>query len=501
MAGAALAQSPFTIVRPADGSRVREKVKVLIPKGSIPSGGYVGVFLNDTFLEAVLPPLSGKYYVYTLDTKGRKLEDTPAGKADTLKLVLYAESDSKARIVDQSSVDLRIANYSNIPVPNAGLNLRYKFVPGQELIYNLTQKISVNQATEDQLNRGGKAGTIAEQEGERLRISYSVVNSYGNGDGLLRLQPLPMKGKDYADYTVDPGAGAQRFYDGDMDSIYMRVTSTGHEVFGALPPYVPMEGMAGPSVINSLYAAFPLPTLPSKSVRPGDSWQSRFQQGKLNLENRYEIDSVVSRFPARGEFVRVEWERSHPCAVIRNVIEEGTSSLDKKKIAGDDSVEESDKIGVTETIWFAMDTRKILKIVRDVTLDRKADAQTPGLGGSYGGGRPGGPPNGYPGGPGGPPGGWPGGNGPSGLGRPGGGGDTGKDFSTGLAAPIGIKQRGKPGVGGGRPGGPPGGFPGAPGGFPGGMQGRGGMGGGLGGGITSATVTRIHIVQTFTLEE
>src|SRR5476649_542729 len=75
-----LAQAPFTIVRPADGAKVRETVHVLIPKGSIPPGGYVGIFLGGKFLEATVPPLKGKYYDYALDTKKLGLPDTEPGK-------------------------------------------------------------------------------------------------------------------------------------------------------------------------------------------------------------------------------------------------------------------------------------------------------------------------------------------------------------------------------------------------------------------------------------
>lgn len=470
VASAVMAQAPFTIVRPADGSRVREKVRVLIPKGSIPPGGYVGVFLNDKFLEAVLPPLKGKYYEYVLDTKGRGLPDSEAGKPDKLELVLYAEANEKARVVDRSSVDLRISNYNNIPVPNKGLSLRYRFVPGQELVYQMTQTVSVSQQTEAQLARGGKAATM-DSEGEKIRLSYAVVNSYGNGDGLLRLQPMPTKGKDYADLTVTGDTEPKRYYDNEMASIYMRVTSTGHEIFGSMPPYVPMEGTNGGGGNFSLFAAFPLPTLPTKPVRPGDSWQSRFQRGALDMNNLYETNSVVARYPARGEFVRVEWEKDHPCAVIRNIIETGTKSKDAKKLDAAEGTGE-DKVGTTETIWFAMDTRKILKIVRDTTIDRKVETG----GGMMGGSGMGGP------------------GGPGGMGRPGAPGGAGGG-RPGVGSPADDKAFQGPKGGGGM--GRPGGAPGAPGGF----GGRGGFqGGGMGGGAASATILRIRILQTFTLE-
>src|SRR6476469_1077811 len=96
----AMAQAPFTIVRPADGAKVREDVRVLIPKNSVPKTGYVGFFLDGKFMEAVIPNLSGRYYEYLLDTKGKKIED---GK-HTLEAVLYVDYSDEPRIVDRSSV-------------------------------------------------------------------------------------------------------------------------------------------------------------------------------------------------------------------------------------------------------------------------------------------------------------------------------------------------------------------------------------------------------------
>lgn len=480
-AALAAAQAPFTIVRPADGARVREKVRVQIPKGSIPPGGYVGVFLNDKFLEAVVPPLRGKFYEYVLDTKGRGLVDTAAGQKDKLELVLYQDTEAQSRVLDRSSVEVRISNYSSIDVPNDGLNLRYRFTPGQELVYQMTQKTTISEQSEEQSLRGSKAGTLAEAEGEQLRLSYAVVNSYGNGDGLLRMQAMPKKGKDYFDYTIRPEEGQKRYYDVDIAPVYMRVSKTGHEVFGALPPYTRLmeSSIAGGF---DLYAAFPLPTLPEKAVRPGDSWRSRFQQGALDLTKLYEMSSVIARRPARGEFVRVEWERGHPCAVLRNVIEAGEKSPDAEKLANNGDEIQGDKTSISETYWFAMDTRQILKIVRDTTIDRKNVSSAGGS--AFGGTRGGGP-------------GMPGGMPPGRGGKAGGGGD---DFFQ-IPSSSTMKQR-RPSMGGGQ-GGPPGyGGPNGPGGYPGGMGGRtgGGFPGQGGAAQTSTTFMRIRIQQTFTLE-
>jgi len=484
VAAVAMAQAPFTIVRPVDGARVREKVHILIPKGSIPPGGYVGVFLDDKLVEAVVPPLKGKFYEYILDTKGRQLPDTPEGQTQKLELVLYTDYNEVARIVDRSSVNVKIGNKANIPIPNEGIKLRYKFTPGQEMIYDMTQNISVSPMSEEQNEMGGKAATF-DTEGEKIRLSYTVMNTYGNGDGLLRLQAIPTKGKDYADLTPAGATEQQRFYDTDMAPLYMRVNSTGREIFGALPAYVGFEGTVGTFETGGLFAAFPLPTLPEKAVHLGDSWQSGFQRGKLNLDNWVGASSVVKRSPARGEFVGVEWESGHPCARIRNVIEAVEKNSETAKLQEQGAQFSGDKVKIEENIWFALDTHQILKIKRDETIDQKIENSSSAFGGPAGGG----PPSGMP------------------PGMPGKGGGKGAPMGGDLNTPaIPKMQFGGPPGGGGPPQGfrppmGPGGQRGGPGmGMPPGFGG--GQNGGRGGNTQmQATYVRIHRVMTFTLEK
>lgn len=480
-----MAQAPFTIVRPADGSRVREKVHILIPKGSIPPNGYVGIFLDGKLLEATRPPVKGKYFDYVLDTKGRGLPDTPNGQTQKLEVVLYTDYEDKSRIVDRSSVNIKIGNHANINVPNSGIKLRYTFSPGQQMIYNLTQHVSVSQISEEQNSLGGKAAQ-EDTELEKIRLSYTVVNSYPNGEGLLRLQPLPTKGKDYADLTATGQEAPKRYYDVDMAPIYMRITSTGQEVFGAIPARVPFESVTGDNDPTHLYVVAALPTLPYKAVRPGDSWQSRFQDGKVDLANYVDAKSVTKHTPARGEFVGVEWEMGHPCAKLKNTIEAADNNAETKALTDKGAKIAGDKISLEETIWFALDTHKILKIQEDKTIDRKVENQT----GGFGGPGMGGPGMGAPGMPG-------------GMGGPPGMGGAGKADFMGPIAPN-MQRGGRRGGmqgGGGRMGGGMGQMGGPPGmGGPGMMP---GMGGGRNGApaATSAVYVRIHTVATYTLEQ
>ena len=463
--GAAFAQAPFTIVRPADGSKVREKVHVLIPKNSIPQGGYIGIFLNGKFVEAVTPPLSGKYYDYVLDTKGRKIAD---GKVN-LEVVLYVDYNENPRIVDRSSVSVNVANSASIAIPANGFKLRYKFTPGTELIYNMEQRMAVSTISGTQNSAGGRPAELP-LDAEKVRLLYAVDNAYGNGDGLVRIQALTNKGKDYAMLTTSASEGEpKKFYDYMMHPVYMRINNTGNEVFGSVPNYFPMEGTSGNTgedVMQNLYAVFPLPTLPTKAVRPGDSWQSRFQNGSLNLEKLDETTSLVNRFPARGEFIGVEWEMGHPCAKIKNSIAQGTKSLDGKKLASAGAAFTDDKIELSETIWFALDRGVIMKVERELRIDRKLESQggAPGMGGPAMGGPSGGPSRGGP------------------AVGPAMGGDTSRQ--------VGAPPAGMPGRGGSRQG--PGMGPGMP-----------GLGGGRSGGPSGAATVqylRIRQLSTFTLE-
>ena len=482
IAAAAMGQANFTIVRPENNSTVREKVHILFPKGSIPSGGYVGIFLNGQLIDATIPPTNGKFIDYVLDTKKLGLQDTTPGKPDRLEAKLFVNYDEKPMITKVSSVDLNIGNEANINIPDQGVKLRYAFTPGQQMVYDLTQRVAVDTISESENEKGGKAAELP-LDSETIRLLYSVDNSYTDGDGLLRMQALPEKGKDYAVLTTVQNPQPQTFYDFMMSSIYMRVTPTGHEVFGNVPLYFPMEGTAGQGANTDLIADYPLPTLPVKPVHIGDTWQSRFQEEHIDPANPWDQDSLVRNFPAEGKFIGVEWERGHPCAKIQNTISVSEMSDEDKKLLAKGSEFGGDKIKEDETIWFALDKHKILKVLRNETIETKTTGGLPGMGGPAGPGGPGGP-GGFG------PGGMPGGGYPGGGGR----GDKVNDMQMGK---FGQGPRGSGPMG---PGGRQGGF--GPMGGPGGPSGPGfpGMGRNGTGTTAEAQYVRLTIEQTFILE-
>ncbi len=478
----AVAQGSFTIVRPFDGSKVREMVKVLFPASSVPKDtGYVGIFVDGEFVEAISPKLSAdkKYFEYTLDTKAFKDGN------HKLEAKLYVDYSNQPRIVDTSSVDVVIANETSIPVPEDGFMLKYKFVPGTEHIYRLQQRVFTSAITEENQKKQGSRPFQIQEEGESLKMLYACDNSYSNGDGLIRMQVVPDKGiknREFAYLTTSSSGGVpKKIYPEDMAGIYMRVTPQGREQFGAIPDYFGLDGNAGVGARYSLWADFPLPTLPSKRVKPGDpvmsTWQSNFQLGSIDLQNLHTQKSVVEIVPARGEFLGVEWEMGHPCAKIKNSIAQGSapSKVRGASAEGPGGTKISDrKVSMEETIWFALDTGTVIKYFRDITVEGKADF---GLtdGGSGGGASQGPTSAGQ------------GSSGPRSNGKGGNGGINAGDFHQG-------PSRGAPGQGGRPTGGPGMGAPGAP-----GMGQGGGMGTGQQSG--SAGFVRVRMQMLFVLEK
>jgi hypothetical protein len=497
------AQAPFTIVRPADGSKVREKVHFLIPKNSVPDDGYIGVFTTTTdssgnqkrrFIEGVIPRTpsknpdyqdyvpdkKSKFVEYVLDTKAMSIPDGPVN----VELVLYVQYGDQPRVVDRSSVDLTIANSASIKIPDDGFKLRYKFIPGMEYVYDVEQRVSIATLTEAQNQMGARPGDLP-LEAERVRLLYAIDNVYPNGDALIRSQALPTMGLDYAYLTAEGDTAPKKFMDYEMASTYSRITNTGMEVFGSVPLYWPLGSVSGEGNVLDLFAIYPWPTLPDAPRRPADSWQSRFQEGSIDLANVYEQSKVTSSALARGEFLRVEWESGFPCAVLRNSFSASNPTKEAARLAAAGSNFTTAKETMEETIWFALDRGIVVKSIRTLTLEGKITVAAAGGMGGQGG------PAGMPGARGGTsmPGGVPGGRMPGAPGAPSGGAGGSDDKGQ---VPTGGPGGAQSGMKGGLMGGPPGyGGPGA----------RGGTrSGGTGGGSQTRFIRQI-IQAVFTLEQ
>lgn len=476
VAASALAQSSFTIVRPADGSKVRETVRLLFPMNSIPDTGYVGIYIGGKFVEATVPAKGANYRYYDIDTKARGIQDGPL----TIEAVLFVDFADKPRIVDRTSIQVTVSNSANITIPEGGFKLDYRFRPGTEWIYNLRQRVAVSNMSETMANTTSRQSLLAGADVENIRLLYAIDNAYAGGDGLVRIQALPEKGKRTLSLTTDDSDTSRTFQDYEVHPIYMRLTSKGHQVFGSVPRYFPLEGTAGEGFRTDLFVPYPLPTLPSNTVRLGDPYEARFQMGDLDLDKIDDLKSLITEIrPVRGEFVAVEWQNGHPCVRLRNSLAgrdpRSASAAANSRVRGAQSIEED--------IWFALDLRTVVKMVRTYTIDTRiaaAAAPVAAAGGQGGAPRAGG----------------------AGGGRAGGGAGRAADWILPDKGGKDLKQFGgdspRAGGAGGNPRGGQGG--GAPA-FAGAGTGGAAQGGGRSGGGGGTRVVRITVEQVFELEK
>jgi hypothetical protein len=354
LVSASMAQS-FTIRRPADGSTVRETVKVLIPAGSISDGQYIGVIINGKFIEAAMPVLEGDNYVYSLDTKSRRIPD---GEMD-LEIVLYNNFSDRVEVSNRSSVRVKLDNYTSIKMPEDGLMLRYKFTKGKELTYSTSRTQSAGMVSQAAAQIGSRAGEVPVEQ-ESVRMLYAFDNVYPNGEALIRIQALPDKGKNYTYLTPSGETQAKKYFDFQMHPVYMRINQMGRELEGAVPAYFPIEGSSGSTARLDLYAPFPLPTLPEKALYPGDSWESAHLFSTLNLERISETQRVTTALSSRGTFLGVEWEKGIPCAKFNIAVDAGprdmTNVVNLNSQAG-----EATKVSLDGMVWFSLDQGVIVK--------------------------------------------------------------------------------------------------------------------------------------------
>lgn len=387
---AVLSAQTFTIRRPANGSRVRETVAIRIPNKSIPDRGYIGIYVNGKFLEAVLPPVEGDDYVYRLDTKARGIPDGQT----TIEAVLYQDQADKPRIINRSSVTVTVDNRTGIKLPEEGVRLRYKFTPGKEVVYQLQERNSISYVSQA-LAQIGSRGREIPLGLEKFRLMYAIDNAYNtpNGrEGLIRIQALPDKGKDYAILTVVGETQPKRYYSHEMHPIYTRITDTGREVFSQAPSYWPMQGSGGQMARFDLFVPNPLPILPTRAIMPGESFPAATALPSFDLDKMHDVDDYFEAVDARGVFEGVEWQSGIPCAKLRTTVAQGAEDL--KNVTVGQIGGETQRVEMEQLIWFALDRGLVVRselIMTQEALVTIGGGSGGGSGAPQGGGNSGGP--------------------------------------------------------------------------------------------------------------
>jgi hypothetical protein len=385
MTAAAFAQAPFTIVKPADGAKVRETVPITMPKNSVPEGSFIGITIDGKFLEAVVPQpnAKGTHLVYWLDTKKMEIADG----WHQMGVTLFSSVNGRHQAVDQSEVRVHVGNHTGINVPDNGLLIRYKWIRGAQWIYNVTMGMDLSTLSEAQNRLGGRAAQLPFSS-ENWRFLFAV-DDVRNGLGLVRAQFLPYKGKDYLVMTTSDDGAPRQVFQKEFAPLYRLLRPTGAEVYADIPSFFEIEGTGTDDLRTSLIGFIGLPILPTERLQIGDSWQAAIDLMEPSIMEVRRTGAAASRIPARGTFESVEWERGEPCARLSYELTQavGNRATRELELAGRE-FRDNDRLRIQEIAWISLRSGKMIRL--DAVIEADTKVANPNAGGGNAGGNTGG---------------------------------------------------------------------------------------------------------------
>jgi hypothetical protein len=312
----ALAQTaPFTIRKPLDGSHVREKVRIEIPRDAIGKGGFVAFYLdsNDrnpgSFMLGIAPSQeeddNGKApFTYIWDTKAGKVSDGE----HTIKAILYepASGANAIAMTEKSTTAIHVIVENKIKdgpdVPTSFL-LRYNYKEGAALEYGRSGKSSI--VSRESAMGGIRSDVDLMSAKSKLLLAVEDVRFDAGAHAPLALvrnkltQLSVLNGNQ--EITLDPTALSNSMYqellpNGKVN--YETGTSTGLTEFLS----------QGLPVNNTLE----LPMLPEIRVARGDKWSTPGQ--RLDIPGLPPaLQPVVT---LENQLVDLEYEGGYPCVKI-----------------------------------------------------------------------------------------------------------------------------------------------------------------------------------------
>ena len=323
----ALAQTaPFTIRKPLDGSHVREKVRIEIPRDAIGKGGFVAFYLdsNDrnpgSFMLGIAPSQdeddSGKApFTYIWDTKAGKISDGE----HTIKAILYvpAAGSNAIAMTEKATTSIHVTVENKIKdgpdVPTSFL-LRYNYKEGAALEYKRTGKSAI--VSRESAMGGIRSDVDLMSAKSKLLLAVEDVRFDAGAHAPLALvrnkltQLSVLNGNQ--EITLDPTALSSSMYqellpNGKVN--YETGTSTGLTEFLS----------QGLPVNNTLE----LPMLPEIRVSRGEEWSTPGQ--RLDIPGLPpDLQPVVT---LKNKLIDLEYEGGYPCVKIHQSFSGQLSAL------------------------------------------------------------------------------------------------------------------------------------------------------------------------------
>ncbi|GIV15666.1 MAG: hypothetical protein KatS3mg022_1101 [Armatimonadota bacterium] len=363
----ALAQgTPFNILRPADGAIVRERVRIEVPRASIPEGGFVGIYIDGRFQTSLAPRRDDKEprLRYIWDTKV-PIVDPATGKPEpvkdgehTIAVVLY---DPEGKAIDRAEVRVQVANQEGINLPAIGVRLQYRFRLGENVNYKQHDEVIL----------------LAGQTGAEITGGVTGEQVAYEADTFFNLFAYDIRGDNF---IIRQRANKQQVL-----AYNQPVYTLGEEMFRAVLQFItPLGSVIYQNVDTTndpyVFRVMVLPVLPELRVKPGDTWTSwvHILLPDMPVERARKV-------LAQNKLEGVEWEGGYPTVKIRQTYE-GTLS---GTLEFSNYMLQNPKVKLDRTLWFAFNAGRLVRSETTVEIEGQVPtgaqpARLAGLGGMPG---------------------------------------------------------------------------------------------------------------------
>jgi hypothetical protein len=344
---ASTSASALIITSPTEGRIVRDKVKIVIPKSSLPADitqtRFISIKVDGQFLAAIDTSSDAAFsdaknpnIVYVWDTKRAIAnplisEDQRYYKDGMHDIVVEAHSlgaNKKDIVTETASVAVNLKNQIPRADPAPPLKLRYRYHFGQQSTYNVSVEGEILDPTGLSLTGG-----VLPVQGE-FDVAQSVEDVQGDGSALIRYKV----DKDTA-WTLIYGQSSLPGQNVKFRSVYKIIDSLGKTVDSNV-----LSGNVKIEVTDCLIR------LPSRSIQIGDTWPT---ETRMKLEGF--ADTV--KLTGTSSLVGLEWESNLECAKIVSELS-GEPVFTFLPYNGG-------MIKITNIAYFA---HKLGKLVKDVTV-------------------------------------------------------------------------------------------------------------------------------------
>ena len=375
-------QTPFTIRRPPTGAIVREKVRVEIPRASIPAGGFAAFFIDDKFTVALAPETakggSKQPFTFLWDTKADGISDGE----HTIRAVLYepAGSENGQAVNEKETSEVKLTVANKIKGNPGPLMLRYKYREGQMMEYGRDGKTVIVGG----LSNSGLTTNDQDVTSVRSKLLLEVQDSQPVSS-LVRNKLTSLSILTSGQETSYPASRLSGSMYQELDTLgkvlYETGTSSG------------MEDLAAQGILVN--STLELPRLPTQPVSIGSVWR--------NASERLDIPGLATdqqpMVVFENKFVGLEWQDGYPTVKIHQSLPLEVE-LPSVQVAGMEIT--NAKISYERDIYFAYKSGTLVRTVRTLAITGRSTTSPTGAGAPGGmmgammggGGMAGGPPPG-----------------------------------------------------------------------------------------------------------